>query len=81
MGRYEHQCLLYADDLVLLTRRKKHLQQVFERKECSVRKKVLEMNAQKTKVMTLRSDNELVDGHLRITDNLTYLGVLINDKN
>lgn len=89
----KHQCIAYADDIVLLTRSKEELQKIFTRLEQKAGEHGLHINREKTKYMEMGSKQNMPEGEImlkgnenreyyfEIVNSFEYLGVTLTTKN
>lgn len=88
-----HQCLAYADDVVLIARKKDELKRIAKQLVLAAKEMGLEINESKSQYMKLENKKIMEEPetlqielqndyriHIKETDNYMYLGVLINDK-
>lgn len=88
---HKHQCIAYADDVLLLTRSKEELKRIFIKFEKNAKKYGLKINETKTKYMVM--GNSKTKGNLQITtegensycfeqvNQSEYLGVILTNNN
>ena len=91
--RQKHQLLAYADDIVIVTRTRNELRQVFQRLVTEAKRIGLRINETKTKFMRVAGQQMLEPNDLKIkvedgkvynfeeVNNFTYLGVSLASKN
>lgn len=86
---HKHQCMAYADDIVLVTRSKHELKEIFVGLERTARKFGLIINEEKTKYMDTTNDQKVTGFKVYTHDkeygfervqSFNYLGVIITEK-
>ena len=83
MTECEISCLLYADDLILLSQSENGLQKCLDRLNCYLKKWKMKINIKKTKIIIFNRSGKIFKGKkfkigkqpIQITDSYVYLGI------
>ena len=82
MGECKINCLLYADDLILLSESEHGLQRCLHKLSCYAKKWQMRINIKKTKAIIFnksgkifRSEFKLGNQPIQVTDSYVYLGI------
>ena len=82
MGEWKTNCLLYADDLILLSQSEHGLQRCLDKLSCYAKKWQMRINIKKTKAIIFnksgkifRSEFKLGNQPIQVTDSYVYLGI------
>ena len=82
MGEWKTNCLLYADDLILLSQSEHGLQRCLDKLSCYTKKWQMSINIKKTKAIIFnksgkifRSEFKLGNQPIQVTDSCVYLGI------
>ena len=83
MTECEISCLLYADDLILLSQSENGLQKCLDRLNCYLKKWKMKINIKKTKIIVFNKSGKIFKGQkfkigkqsIQITDSYVYLGI------